>query len=408
MDLLDDATAMSDDLVRLRQELHAHPEVGLDIPWTQERVLRELDDLGLEISTGTGTTSVTAVLRGGARDAANPRTVLLRGDMDALPVAEETGLDFASTNGAMHACGHDLHTVGLIGGARLLAQHRDHLRGDVVLMFQPGEEGWDGAGVMIEEGILDAAGRRADAAYGMHVFSSMYPHAQFTSRAGTMMSASHHLEVVVRGQGGHGSAPHRAKDPIAATAEMITTLQTMVTRRFDIFDPVVLTVGIIEGGTRRNIIPDTARFEATVRRFSEASATRLREGITDTLQGVARAHGVDVEIGYHDEYPLTINTAAEVDFGAGVVREVLGEERYEEMPDPISGSEDFSRVLDAVPGAFIAIGAVPPGLDPDDAPMNHSPRADFDPAVLPDLAAVYAALAVRKLESLSGDGDLDL
>ena len=408
MDLLDDATAMSDDLVRLRQELHAHPEVGLDIPWTQERVLRELDDLGLEISTGTGTTSVTAVLRGGARDAANPRTVLLRGDMDALPVAEETGLDFASTNGAMHACGHDLHTVGLIGGARLLAQHRDHLRGDVVLMFQPGEEGWDGAGVMIEEGILDAAGRRADAAYGMHVFSSMYPHAQFTSRAGTMMSASHHLEVVVRGQGGHGSAPHRAKDPIAATAEMITTLQTMVTRRFDIFDPVVLTVGIIEGGTRRNIIPDTARFEATVRRFSEASATRLHEGITDTLQGVARAHGVDVEIGYHDEYPLTINTAAEVDFGAGVVREVLGEERYEEMPDPISGSEDFSRVLDAVPGAFIAIGAVPPGLDPDDAPMNHSPRADFDPAVLPDLAAVYAALAVRKLESLSGDGDLDL
>ncbi|MET0999800.1 MAG: M20/M25/M40 family metallo-hydrolase, partial [Marmoricola sp.] len=137
---------------------------------------------------------------------------------------------------------------------------------------------------------------------------------------------------------------------------------------------------------------------------SEASATRLREGITDTLQGVARAHGVDVEIGYLDEYPLTINTAAEVDFGAGVVRDVLGEERYEEMPDPISGSEDFSRVLDAVPGAFIAIGAVPPGLDTENAPMNHSPRADFDPEVLPDVAAVYAALAVRKLESLAAGG----
>ena len=408
MDLLDDAIGMREDLVRLRQEFHEHPEVGLDLPWTQERVLRELDDLGLEISTGTGTTSVTAVLRGGARDAADPRTVLLRGDMDALPVAEETGLGFASTNGAMHACGHDLHTVGLIGGARLLAQHRDHLRGDVVLMFQPGEEGWDGAGVMIQEGVLDAAGRRVDAAYGMHVFSSMYPHAQFTSRAGTIMSASHHLEVVVRGQGGHGSAPHRAKDPIVATAQMITSLQTMVTRRFDIFDPVVVTVGIIEGGTRRNVIPDTARFEATVRRFSEASATTLRAGITDTLQGVARAHGVEVEIGYDDEYPLTINTAAEVDFGADVVRDVLGEGRYEEMPDPISGSEDFSRVLDAVPGAFIAIGAVPPGLDRETAPMNHSPRADFDPTVLSDVAAVYAALAVRRLESLSGDGDLDL
>jgi hippurate hydrolase len=401
VDLHDDARSMAGDLAELRKELHQDPEIGLDLPRTQEKVLRELDGLGLEISTGTGTTSVTAVLRGGARDDADPRTVLLRADMDALPVAEETGLDFASGNGAMHACGHDLHTAGLIGGARLLAQHRDHLRGDVVLMFQPGEEGWDGAGVMIEEGVLDAAGRRVDAAYGMHVFSSMYPHAQFLSRPGTMMSASHHLSVVVRGQGGHGSSPHRAKDPIAATAEMITSLQTMVTRRFDIFDPVVITVGIIEGGTRRNIIPDTARFEATVRRFSEASAVRLREGIQDTLRGVARAHGVEVEIEYHDEYPLTVNTAAEVDFSASVIRDVLGEERYEEMDVPIAGSEDFSRVIDAVPGAFIAIGAVLPGLDHETAATNHSPRADFDPAVLPDAAAVYAELAVRKLEALA-------
>jgi amidohydrolase len=401
VDLHDDARSMAGDLAELRKELHRDPEIGLDLPRTQEKVLRELDGLGLEISTGTGTTSVTAVLRGGARDETDPKTVLLRADMDALPVAEETGLEFASTNGAMHACGHDLHTAGLIGAARLLARHRDHLRGDVVLMFQPGEEGWDGAGVMIEEGVLDAAGRRADAAYGMHVFSSMLPHARFASRPGTMMSASHHLSVVVRGQGGHGSSPHRAKDPIAATAEMITSLQTMVTRRFDIFDPVVLTVGIIEGGTRRNIIPDTARFEATVRRFSEASAVRLREGIHETLRGVAQAHGVEVDIDYRDEYPLTVNTAAEVDFSANVVREVLGEDRYEEMQFPIAGSEDFSRVIDAVPGAFIGIGAVLPGLDHETAPTNHSPRADFDPSVLPDAAAIYAELAVRRLDSLA-------
>ena len=402
MDLLDDARSMAGDLSELRKDLHRDPEIGLDLPRTQEKVLRELEGLGLEISTGTETTSVTAVLRGGARDEADPRTVLLRADMDALPVAEETGLDFAATNGAMHACGHDLHTAGLIGGARLLAQHRDHLRGDVVLMFQPGEEGWDGAGVMIKEGILDAAGRRADAAYGMHVFSSMYPHGQFLSRPGTMMSASHHLSVEVRGQGGHGSAPHRAKDPIAATAEMITSLQTMVTRRFDVFDPVVLTVGVIQGGTRRNIIPDTARFEATVRRFSEANKERLASAIQDTLQGVALAHGVEVSIDFKGEYPLTVNTVAEVDFGASVVREVLGEERYEEMDFPISGSEDFSRVIDAVPGAFIGIGAVLPDRDIETAPMNHSPRADFDPTVLPDAAAVYAELAVRKLEALAG------
>jgi hippurate hydrolase len=236
----------------------------------------------------------------------------------------------------------------------------------------------------------------------MHVFSSMYAHGQFVSKPGTMMSASHHLAVVVRGQGGHGSAPHRAKDPIAAVAEMITSLQTMVTRRFDIFDPVVLTVGIIEGGTRRNIIPDTARFEATVRSFSDASEARLRESIHETVRGVAQAHGVDVDIAYMDEYPLTVNTAAEVDFGAEVVREVLGEDRFEEMAFPISGSEDFSRVIDAVPGAFIGIGAVLPGLDHETAPTNHSPRADFDPAVLPDAAAVYAELAVRKMEALAG------
>jgi len=401
VNLHDDARSMAGDLAELRKELHRDPEIGLDLPRTQEKVLRELDGLGLEISTGTGTTSVTAVLRGGARDDSDPRTVLLRADMDALPVAEETGLDFASTNGAMHACGHDLHTAGLIGGARLLAAHRNHLRGDVVLMFQPGEEGWDGAGVMIKEGVLDAAGRRADAAYGMHVFSSMYPHATFVSRPGTMMSASHHLAVVVRGQGGHGSSPHRARDPITAVAEMITSLQTMVTRRFDIFDPVVLTVGIIEGGTRRNIIPDAARFEATVRSFSEASATRLREAIQDTVRGVARAHGADVDIAYMDEYPLTVNTAAEVDFSAAVIREVLGEERFEEMDVPIAGSEDFSRVIDAVPGAFIGIGAVLPGLDHETAATNHSPRADFDPAVLPDAAAIYAELAVRKLDALA-------
>jgi amidohydrolase len=401
MDLHDDARGMAGDLGELRKELHRDPEIGLELPRTQEKVLRELDGLGLELSTGSATTSVTAVLRGGARDDADPRTVLLRADMDALPVAEETGLDFASTNGAMHACGHDLHTASLIGGARLLAQHRDRLRGDVVFMFQPGEEGWDGAGVMLQEGILDASGARVDAAYGTHVFSNTFPAYQFASRPGPLMAASHGLFVTVRGRGGHGSAPHRTRDPIAAMAEMITALQTMVTRRFDVFDPVVVTVGIVEGGTRRNIIPDTARFEATVRRFSEASAARLREGIHDTLRGVALAHGVEVDIQYDDEYPLTVNDAAEVEFAAGVVREVLGTDRYDDLADPITGSEDFSRVLAAVPGAFVFIGATLPGHDPETAPSNHSPRADFDPGVLPDATAIYAELAVRKLDALT-------
>ena len=217
------------------------------------------------------------------------------------------------------------------------------------------------------------------------------------------MAASHGLAVTVRGRGGHGSAPHRGRDPIAAMAEMITSLQTMVTRRFDIFDPVVLTVGMVEGGTRRNIIPDSARFEATVRRFSEASAAVLREGIHDTLRGVARAHGVEVDIEYHDEYPLTVNHASGVDFAAGVVRDVLGEDRYEELPDPIAGSEDFSRVLAGGARAPSSSSAPRcPAATRRRRPTTTVPRADFDPGVLPDAAAIYAELAVRQLEAFAG------
>jgi hippurate hydrolase len=397
----DDAAAIQGDLVELRKALHRHPEVGLALPHTQERVLAELDGLGLEITTGAETTSVVGVLRGGRRDDGDPRAVLIRGDMDALPVDEQTGLDFAATNGAMHACGHDLHTTALVGAARLLAGHRDGLEGDVVFMFQPGEEGFDGASVMIREGVLEASGKRVDAAYAMHVFSSHLPTGIFCSRPGTIMSASHGLFVTVRGAGGHGSAPHRARDPIVVVAQMILALQTTVTRTFDIFDPVVITVGKVNGGSKRNVIPDTASFEATVRRYSEESEQLLDGAIKRTLEGVAAAHGVDVEFRFEKEYPTTVNAPAEVEFAADVVRDVLGEERYRELPKPLSGSEDFSRVIAEVPGAFLVVGATPPGRHPESAPMNHSPRADFDPAVLSDAAAVYAGLAARKLDALA-------
>jgi len=233
----------------------------------------------------------------------------------------------------------------------------------------------------------------------MHVFSNHLPSGLFSSRPGTILSASHGLFVTVHGEGGHGSAPHHARDPIVAAAQMIVALQTTVTRTFDIFDPVVITVGTINGGTKRNVIPDTVTFEATVRRYSEANEERLGAAIKRTLEGVAAAHGVEVEFRFESEYPTTVNTAAEVEFAADVVRDVLGPERYAELPVPVSGSEDFSRVLAEVPGAFVVIGATPPGLDPATAPMNHSPRADFDPNVLSDAAAVYAGLAAQRLEA---------
>jgi hippurate hydrolase len=324
--------------------------------------------------------------------------VLLRGDMDALPVTEESGEAFSSRHpGAMHACGHDLHTAGLVGAARLLCARRKELAGDVVFMFQPGEEGWDGAGHMIAEGVLAAAGRPVEAAYGLHVLSSLYPRGTFASRPGAFMAASGALLVRVVGAGGHGARPHNALDPVPVACEMVTALQTMVTRRFDAFEPVVVTVGTFHAGTRRNIIPDDATFEATLRAFAPATMERLREHAVRLCRDIAAAHGLRAEVTSDDEYPLTVNNPAEYEFVAATVREVFGEERFTEAANPFTGAEDFSRVLERVPGAYVFLGACPSD-DPAAAPTNHSPRAAFDDSVLSDGAALLAELAARRLE----------
>jgi len=390
--LYDDALALAPDLVRLRHDLHRFPELGLDLPRTQERVLEALDGLPLEVSQGSALSSVTAVLRGGRPGP----VVLLRGDMDGLPVAEKAPVPFAAGNGAMHACGHDLHTAMLAGAAHLLAARREQLYGDVVFMFQPGEEGWDGAGAMLAEGVLDAAGRRPVAAYALHVASAM-PHGQFSSRRGPILAASGALNVTVHGAGGHGSAPHRAKDPIPAACEMVTALQAMVTRRFDVFDPVVITVGLLQAGTQRNVIPETAHFEATVRTYSAKAQSKVADIAVELVRAVAAAHGLRAQVEYVPGYPVTVTDGAETGFLADTVREVFGEERFQTLPNPATASEDFSRILDAVPGSFAYIGAAPRGIDPDNLPANHSPYAEFDDAVIADGAALHAELATRRL-----------
>ncbi|MFJ9408185.1 M20 family metallopeptidase [Streptomyces sp. NPDC101393] len=400
MNLRDDARALSDDLVRMRRSLHRIPEVGLELPRTQEAVLAELDGLPLEIGTGDGLSSVTAVLRGGQPGP----TVLLRGDMDALPVAERTGLDFAADTGRMHACGHDLHTTMLAGAAKLLSAHRERLAGDVLFMFQPGEEGFDGARHMIAEGLLDAAGQRPDAAYAIHVMSAGLPSGVFGTRGGPALAASNVLRVTVRGEGGHGSMPHRAKDPIQAACAMVSALQTWITRTFDVFDPVILSVGTFHAGTKQNVIPETAVFEATVRSFSPAAQSRVKDGTVEVCRGIAAAYGVGVEADFAELYPVTINDHAEADFVADVVRDAMGEERYEPLAQPLHGSEDFSRVLAEIPGAMLTLGAPPAGADPERSPNNHSPLAEFDDAVLADGAAVYAELAARRLTAAGVGG----
>ncbi|VXB96996.1 Hippurate hydrolase [Arthrobacter sp. 9V] len=405
MTIAADAKELQEDIVRLRHDLHREPEIGLQLPRTQEKVLKALDGLPYEITLGKETTSVTAVLRGGAAHAsAEKPVVLLRADMDGLPVQETTGVDYTSrVDGAMHACGHDLHTSMLAGAATLLAERRDQLAGDVILMFQPGEEGFDGASYMIKEGVLDAAGRRADTAYGMHVFSSLEPHGQFVTKPGVMLSSSDGLVVTVLGAGGHGSAPYSAKDPVTAAAEMVTALQVMVTRQFNMFDPVVLTVGVLHAGTKRNVIPETARIEATIRTFSEESRRKMMEAVPRLLHGIAAAHGLEADVHYQEEYPLTINDEDETTTAEKVIAGMFGESRHTRMATPLSGSEDFSRVLAEVPGTFVGLSAVAPGADHTTSPFNHSPYAMFDDGVLTDGAALYAELAVSRIAALAGN-----
>jgi hippurate hydrolase len=407
MSITVDAKELQDEIARFRHELHREPEIGLNLPRTQEKVLKALDGLPYEITLGESTTSVTAVLRGGAAHAsARKPAVLLRADMDGLPVQERTGVDFTSrVDGAMHACGHDLHTSMLAGAARLLADRRDQLAGDIVLMFQPGEEGFDGASHMIREGVLDAAGHRVDAAYAMHVFSALEPYAQFCTKPGVILSASDGLFVTVLGAGGHGSAPHSAKDPVTAVAEMVTALQVMITRQFNMFDPVVLTVGLLQAGTKRNVIPESARFEATIRTFSEASRDRMMTAVPMLLKGIAAAHGLEVDVEYRSEYPLSVTDEDETNTAERTIQELFGESRLTRWATPLSGSEDFSRVMAEVPGTFIGLSAVAPGADHTSTPFNHSPYATFDDGVLSDGAALYAELAVSRIAALAAAGN---
>ncbi|GAA3195517.1 M20 family metallopeptidase [Actinocorallia longicatena] len=390
-----DFSPYPDELIALRRDLHAEPEIGLALPRTQEKVLAALEGLPLRITTGRALSSVVAVLEGGPGP-----VVLLRADMDALPVTETAEIPFASRfHGIMHACGHDLHTAMLVGAARLLSA-RD-LPGTVVFMFQPGEEQDHGARLMLAEGVLDAAGRRPVAAYALHVFGSLLPAGRVTTRGGPMLAASDSLSVTVRGRGGHGSMPHHALDPVPAACEMVTALQTFVTRSFDVFDPVVVTVGRFNAGTAVNVIPAEARFEATIRSFSPRARARATAGVVHLLENIAAAHHLTVDARIAPGYPVTENDPAEAALLGETVERTLGDGRFETLARPYPGSEDFSYVLGDVPGALAAIGGCPPGRDPLTAPANHSADVAYDEDVIADGAALYTALALRRMSARS-------
>ena len=390
-DLLDTARALLPDVVDLRRRLHQHPELGLELPRTQSAVLDALEGLGLEISVGERLSSVVADLEGGAPGP----TILLRGDMDALPMPEDTGLDFASTvDNTMHACGHDAHTAMLVGAARLLADRRDELAGNVRFMFQPGEEGSGGAALMIDEGVLDDV----DAAFAIHIAPNV-PSGIVAWRPGAAMASADELTITVTGRGGHASSPHWALDPVPVACELVLALQSMVTRTVDAFDPAVLTIAQIAAGTVNNVIPESVVMHGTLRAVSERTRHEVWERIRKVADGVASAHGAAVEVGIKQGYPVTVNDARFAAFAGSVVDDRLGPGRSFQLPNPVMGAEDFSYVLDRVPGAMVFLGVCPPDHpNPFDAPSCHSNRMILHEDNMADGIALHAAVATTYLE----------
>ena len=383
------ATEIIDDVVALRRDIHRHPELGLDNPVTRDRVLAALDGLPLDVRLGVACTSVVADLAG----TTDGPTVLLRADTDALPMTESTDLDFRSTvDGRAHACGHDAHTAMLVGAAKVLAARRGEIAGRVRFMFQPGEEGFAGARLVIDEGALDGV----DRAFALHISPNQRV-GTASSRPGPLMAGDTSITVTVRGRGGHASAPHYATDPIPATAAIITALQTAVTREVDVFDPAVLTIAHVVAGTTTNVIPETAFFEGTIRCISEHTRVRIREAVTRTVQGVAEAHGCTADLELVDGYPVTYNDETEAARFAEVCRTTLGEKGHRVLPAPAMGGEDFSYVTQQVPGVMAFLGVCPATEpDPRSAPPLHSNRMVLDEDGLAHGVALHVAMAIHR------------
>ncbi|GAA1331263.1 M20 metallopeptidase family protein [Saccharothrix algeriensis] len=391
--LVEAARALQPRTVALRRQVHRHPEQGLDLPATQAAVQHALAGLPLEVTTGRSTTSVVAVLRG-----AKPGpTVLLRGDMDALPLQEETGLAYASeVAGSMHACGHDTHVAMLASAARLLCSRREALAGQVVFMFQPGEEGMHGARHMLDEGVLDAAGTPVEKAFALHVSSTLQS-GVVVSRGGPTMASADNFRVVVRGRGGHGGTPHDAVDPIPAAAAMVGALQTAVARRVNVHRPAVVTVGHIKAGTTTNIIPETAVLEGTVRTLSDETRTFVLRELRQVCEHVAAAHGCTAEVEVVPGYPVTVNDTEVGPHVLDVTSAALGARWASPMEDPLMGAEDFSYVLQRVPGAMAFLGACPRGVELSQAEPNHSNKVLFDEAAMEHGVVVHTAFALDAL-----------
>jgi hippurate hydrolase len=387
--LLDEAKQLLPQTVALRRRIHAKPELGLDLPITTGVVEEQLTGLDVEIARGKSTSGLVVSLTGNGKG----KTILLRGDMDALPMPEDTGLPFASeVPGRMHACGHDAHTSMLVHAVHLLHGHRAEFAGTVKFMFQPGEEGFHGARYMIEDRLIEA-----DAAFALHIIPNIKA-GTIAGKAGPMLASADRWLIRVKGRGGHASAPQDAVDPMPATFEIGLALQNMVTRRHSVFDPIVITIGRVSGGTTNNVIPESVELEGTLRTTSPGARQSAWENIERVAKNVAAAHLCTAEVDIEQGYPVTVNDAGFSAFARGVACELLSDRGFIDMAAPLMGAEDFSYVLQRIPGAMFILGVMPEQRDPSGhvAPV-HSNRMMLNEDAMATGIAMHATVATRFL-----------
>lgn len=387
-DLREAAEEIGPGVVADRRDIHQHPELGYHEERTSALVAARLRQLGLNVRTGVGGTGVVGLLRGGKPG----KTVLLRADMDALPIREENETVYVSQNdGVMHACGHDAHTSMLLGAARLLADRRAEIPGTIKFMFQPAEEGGGGAQKMIDDGVLEDPA--VDAAFGMHVDAERYV-GQAALRPGPAMASADRFTITVEGKGGHAASPHRTVDPVVVGAQIVTALQTIVSREVSPIEPAVVTVASLKAGAAHNVIPDTATLIGTVRAYNPDVRQHVQDRIGEIARGIAVAMRARAEVDYHVGYPVLMNDAEQVDLVRDAVGSLLGPDAVFER-DPVMGAEDFAFILRKVPGAFLHLGVRNRAWK---APRPvHTARFDVDESALPIGVAAHCAIALQFL-----------
>lgn len=391
-----EAQDLQPQLINWRRDFHAHPELGFQETRTAGIVAEHLHDLGLEVSTGIGKTGVVAMVEGDRADEDAP-TILLRFDMDALPIVEETGLPFASQNpGVMHACGHDGHTAIGMGVAWLLVKHRQHLNGRVKLVFQPAEEGVGGASAMIADKVLENP--KPAAAFAMHLWSRL-PLNQVVVQPGPLWAAADKFDLIIHGKGGHGATPHDTIDATLIASQIVVALQSIVARNVNPTDTAVVTVGSFQSGTVGNVISEKAVLQGTVRSFNSEVRSLLHRRIDDVAGGICQAFGATHEFSVPGGCPAVINSPEGAALMQEVAEAVVGPEQVAQIA-PMMVGEDMAEFLNRAPGCFVLVGAASPETGP--FSPHHSPTFDFDERMLSTGVALMANTAFAWLNEQAG------